>query len=322
MRSSVPFKMKPALLLVLPYLLALVFAGESLHADAYLTEDRVYYGADTYTVDYDEKVVNAVGRAFFRKEKRRVDADRIVIHYAPNRKIAYFYGNVILTDERNRSRITGRYAEAKFREDFYFIEGETSYRDDKRSITSRRIETKEGEGYRFIDNVRFNDGTYEITASALNVTDDIAVFEKGTHAVHLKSHDSIDCDKISYMLESEDVTFTGEALYIEREGSEEENTLVIRSDVIRYFNEGDLFVLVGDVLVMNGLYTLRSSVVRYHRSKRLVEASGDIVVWDGKKYVYCNNLEYDVSTDRVLFLTDVRGVFRSAPDTSGKKGNS
>lgn len=314
--------MNPALLRVLPCLLALVFAGESLHADAYLSEDKVYYGADTYTVDYDEKVINAVGSAFFRKEKRRVDADRIVIHYAQKKKIAYFYGNVILTDERNGSRITGKYAEAKFREDFYFIEGETVYRDKKKSIASRRIETREQEGYRFIDDVVYNDGVYEITASALTVADDIAVFEKGTHAVHLKSHDSIDCDEISYMLESEDVTFSGEALYIEREGSLEENTLVIRSDVIRYFNEGDLFVLVGNVLVMNGTYNLRSSVVRYHRSEKLVEAAGDNVVWDGKKYVYCNNLEYDVSEDRVLFLTDVKGVFRPASKTSEKKGNS
>ncbi len=309
--------MKPAVLLVLPCLLAFVFVGEYLHADAYLSEDRVYYGADTYTVDYDKKVINAVGSAFFRKEKRRVDADRIVIHYAPNRKIAYFYGNVILTDERNESRITGRYAEAKFREDFYFIEGETVYLDEKRSIASHRVEMKEDEGYRFIDDVRYNDGTYEITAPVLKVTDDIAVFKKEAHAVHLKSRDSIDCDEISYLLESEDVTFTGEALYIEQEGSIEENTLVIRSDVMRYFNAGDLFVLVGDVLMMNGSYTLRSSVVRYHRSQKLVEASGDIVVWDGKKYVYSNNLEYDVNTDRVLFFTEVRGVFKPASERKG-----
>lgn len=318
MRSSVPLKMKPALLLVLPCLLALVFAGESLHADAYLSEDRVYYGADTYTVDYDEKVINAVGRAYFRKEKRRIDADRIVIHYAPNRKTAYFYGNVILTDERSGSRITGRYAEAKFREDFYFIEGETVYRDEDRTIVSRRIETKEGEGYRFIDDVRYTDGIYEITASALHVTDDTALFKGRTRAVHLESRDSVDCDEILYQLESEDVTFSGDALYIEKEGSDEDNTLVIRSDVMRYFNEGDLFVLVGDVMMMNGSYNLRSSVVRYYRSRKQVEASGDIVVWDGRKYVYSNRLEYDVSRDRVLFFTEVRGVFKPSAERKGK----
>ena len=309
MSSTVPLRLKPTLFIFLPCLFALVLVRYTAQADAYLSEDRVYYGADTYTVDYEKKVINAVGHAFFRKETRRVDADRIVIHYEENRKVAYCYGNVVLGDRRDGSRIDGNYAEARFREDFYFIEGDAVYSDEKRRINAQRIESWKEEGYRFLDDVRYNDGTYVITAASLHVNDDTALFRGETHAEHIESKDSIRCDEITYSLSSEDVTFQGRALYIEGAGEKEENTLVIRSDVMRYFRDGDLFVLIGNTFMLNGSYSIRASVVRYRRTGKVLEAEGDVVVWDTDKYVYCNNLDYDVNTDRVVFFKEVKGIF-------------
>ena len=319
MIPSVPLRLKPALLFILPCLFALSQMRHTVLADAYLAEDKVYYGADSFSVDYEQKIITAVGNAYFKKETRRVDADRIVIHYAVDRKIAYFYGNVIIVDETDKSRIDGNYAEARFREDYYFVEGNTVYSDEKRRVTSRRIESRKDEGYNFIDEVRYSDGTYAIASSLLHVKDDVALFKGDAHAVHGDSKDSIHCDEISYSLSSEDVTFQDRVLYIQREGEGDDNSLVIQSDVMRYFRDGDLFVLIGNVYMLNGSYTVRASVVRYRREEKLLEAVGDIVVWDGDKYVYCNNLEYNVDTDSVLFFKEVKGVFRPK---KAAKGNS
>jgi lipopolysaccharide assembly outer membrane protein LptD (OstA) len=297
MIPSVPLRLKPALLFILPCLFALSQMRHTVLADAYLAEDKVYYGADSFSVDYEQKIITAVGNAYFKKETRRVDADRIVIHYAVDRKIAYFYGNVIIVDETDKSRIDGNYAEARFRDDYYFVEGNTVYSDEKRRVTSRRIESRKDEGYNFIDEVRYSDGTYAIASSLLHVKDDVALFKGDAHAV----------------------TFQDRVLYIQREGEGDDNSLVIQSDVMRYFRDGDLFVLIGNVYMLNGSYTVRASVVRYRREEKLLEAVGDIVVWDGDKYVYCNNLEYNVDTDSVLFFKEVKGVFRPK---KAAKGNS
>jgi lipopolysaccharide assembly outer membrane protein LptD (OstA) len=305
MSSLVPLSKLPVLF-ILPCLFVLAFMSDGANADAFLSDDKVYYGADSYSVDYEKKIVNAVGHAFFRKEKRRVDADRIVIHYAENRKTAYCYGNVVLSNSADGSKVTGDYAEARYREEYYFMEGDAVYSDGERRIAARRIESRKDEEYFFQDDVRYKDDSYAISAASLSVTNDTALFKGDTAAVHIESGDSVSCDEIIYDQPSEDVTFSGRALYIEHEG---DNSLVIRSDVMRYFKDTDLFVLVGNVSMMNGSYTLRASVARYRRTKKLLEAEGDIVVWDGKKYVYSDNLEYDVRTDRVVFFKEVRGVF-------------
>jgi lipopolysaccharide assembly outer membrane protein LptD (OstA) len=319
MSLSVSVRLKPTLCFFLPCIFVLFLLYDAVHADAFLSQDRIYYGADSYTVDYELKIINAVGHAYYRKEAKRVDADRVVIHYEENRKVAYFYGNVVLVDSADKSRIGGSYAEARFREDYYFVEGDPVYSNEETRITSRRIESREDEGYCFIDDVRYSDGTYTIASSSLYVKEGVALFEGEAHAVHVESKDSIRCGAITYFLSSEDLLFREKVLYIEGEGGEDDDALVIQSDVMRYFRNGDMFVLIGNVYMLNSSYTLRASVVRYRRKDKLLEAVGDIVVWDGDKHVYCNNLQYDVSTDRVVFLKEVRGVF--SPRT-GPKGNS
>jgi lipopolysaccharide export system protein LptA len=292
-------------MLVLPFSLPYIAS-----AQAYLAEDRVHDGADTYTVDYEKKIIQAVGHAFFRKQKRRIDADRIIIYYAEDKKIAYFYDNVVLTNEADGSVLTGNYAEARFREEFYYIEGDTVYRDDKRTITSQKAEAKEGEGYTFIDNVRYSDGTYVITASSLHIGDVQALFKENVHALQVKSGDNVYCDELTYFVEQGNMSFHNRVLYIEGNDEKGGDSLVVKSHEIRYFHDDDMFILIGDVYILTDKYTLRSSLVRYYKGTQVLKATGDIVVFDGEKYVYCNNLEYYIDEKRALFYNSARGIFK------------
>jgi len=36
-----------------------------LIADAYLAEDKIYYGADSYSINYEKEIITARGHAFF-----------------------------------------------------------------------------------------------------------------------------------------------------------------------------------------------------------------------------------------------------------------
>lgn len=280
------------------------------YADAYLSEDRVYYGADSYTVDYDKKVIHALGHAFFRKQQKTIHADKILIHYAKDEKKAFFFNNVVIKNRADGSQIHGNYGEARFKEDFYYIEGDAIYFDEKRTISSRRIEAIKDENYIFLDNVQYSDEKYIIKASSLNISDDTAVFRSKTHAVDIESGDSAFCDTITYFQGSEDVIFQDRVLYIEKDGKMENDSLVVESEVMRYYHDKEMFVLLGDVYMMNGDYTLRSSIVKYFREKSILEAVGDIVVYDGDKYIYCNNLEFNVDTKKIVFFNSTKGIFK------------
>ncbi|UCB47222.1 MAG: hypothetical protein JSV25_07375 [Spirochaetota bacterium] len=289
-----------ALLVCLPY---------TCFSEAFLSEDRVYYGADTYTVDYDKEIIHAVGNAYFRKQKRRIDADKIIIHYAENKKIAYFYDNVVLVNKEDGSVLTGAYGEARFREEFYYLEGDTEYSDDKRTITSRKVEARDDKGYTFFDDVHYSDSNYVITALLLTIEEVKASFKKDVHLQQIETRDSVYCDELTYFLEEGNVIFHDRVLYIEAEDEKTEDSLVIKSRIMRYFQDHDMFLLLGDVFILNDVYTLRSSVVRYYKKDQILDATGDVVVFDGEKYVYCNKLEYHVKKKKVIFYNTVKGVF-------------
>jgi lipopolysaccharide assembly outer membrane protein LptD (OstA) len=298
-------------LLVCLFVLALITCFPSkVYSEAFLSEDRVYYGADTYTVDYDKKIINAVGNAYFRKQTRRIDADRIIIHYAENKKIAYFYDNVVLVNKADDSILTGNYGEARFREEFYYLEGDTEYSDDKRTITAQKVEAQEGEGYTFFNDVHYSDNDYMITALLLTIEKVKATFKKNVHFQQIETKDSVYCDELTYFLEEGNVIFHDRVLYIEEEDKKSEDSLVIKSRIMRYFREYDMFLLLGDVFILNDIYTLRSSVVRYYKEDQILDATGDIVVFDGEKYIYCNKLEYHVNKKKVFFYNTVKGVFK------------
>ncbi len=116
-----------------------------LYADAYLAEDRIYYSADSYKIDYESEIIYANGHASFRKEDKIVNADRIVIYYAKGQKRAQLFNNVVVLNEIDNNRISGEYGEVLYNEDIYTVKGNTVYTDEEIEITSDTVSTYKGE---------------------------------------------------------------------------------------------------------------------------------------------------------------------------------
>ena len=290
------------------YVLILYSTACLLYADAYLSEDRVYYGADSYTIDYDREIIYAKGNAFFNKENRIVNAEKIEIYYSKTEKRALFYNNVIIQNRAQKSRIHGNYAEAIYNEEIYTIQGDAVYIDEDRTIKAQRIETLRGVDTVFYDDVEYTDGIYEIGSSTLHITDDTARFKTDVEAQNMETGDIIYCDSFTYFLDSGNIIFQGNVLYFQKEKKGEKDPLIMKAELLRYFHENDIFLFLGDVLILSGDLTIRTSIARYLRDKGTLEATGDIVVQDRENFIYCNNVNYDIQTKKVVYFNFVRGV--------------
>jgi len=288
------------------------------YSDAYLSEDRVYYGANSYTVDYEKEVIYANGNAYFKKGSKIVNANRITIYYSENAKKAYFFKDVIIKNFDDNSKITGKYAEAKFNEDYYIIEGKTLYTKDSLSISSKQIESKKNGTYNFSGDVIYNDESYEIKSQDLSIDRKVSEFKNSVVAIDINSKDTIFSDFMKQLSDSGNIEFHGRVLYLQNsggnDGNEENNLLVINSENAKYFKEKDVYILQGDVYITDGINTLCASIARYYRSENILNAIGNVVLFDKEKYVYCSNINFDLNTKKIIFYTDVRGIF-----TGGKQ---
>jgi lipopolysaccharide export system protein LptA len=278
-----------------------------LYADAYLAEDRIYYSADSYKIDYDNEIIYANGHASFRKQDKIVSAERIIIYYTKGQKRAELYKNVVLLNETDGSRISGDYGEALYNEDIYAVEGNTVYADGDIEITSDRISTYKGEETRFSGNVRYSDGDYEIKAPILSIAGDEATFKSKSEALHVESGDMVYCDSISFNTKTEDAVFQDNVLY-EQSEKEGEDSLLMKSDTARFFRESDTYIFLGNVFVLNNKFTAQSSVARYVRNERILNVSGNIVLQEGDKYTYCTSANMDENTEKTVLYNKVSAV--------------
>lgn len=279
-----------------------------LHADAYLSEDRIYYNADSYHIDYDNEIIYANGHASFRKEFRTVNADRIIIYYSGDQKRAQLFNNVIVVDSDNNATVTGDYGEALYKEELYTVEGNAVFFDEERTVKSEKIRTLAGEETYFTGGVFYSDDEYDIKAPSLNIIDDTATFKSNVEALHRESGDTIYCESITYNSETGNIIFLENVFYVQGEGEEGERAFLMRSNAVRYFQEGDTFVLLGDVFVLDGEFTVQSSIARYLRDIGVLRVSGDVVIQEDEKYIYCNNANYDRNTGKTVLFTSVRGL--------------
>jgi len=292
--------------LFFPYIVFLFFIPfHFVFGDAYLASDRIYYSADTYSVDYEKKIITATGNAYYRKEQTEVKARKVVIHYAEEVKRAYFHDDVVLFDRETGREIRGAYAEAYYNDDYYFVRDNGSYRDGERVITSGLIESL-GEGrYTFTDDVVYTDDNVRVDSAKLEVlSDDTANFTGDVRAESLEDGDEIFCDLIRYGIDTGDGHFQGDVLYIEHG----ENGLVLSAEVLKYFNTEDYFILLEDVQVLSGEYSMGGSFVKYYREKRLVESQGETVVFDGEKTIYSGSMQLYLDLNKLSFLGGVRGI--------------
>ena len=297
------------------FLSTLIFFALTCHlyADAYLSEDRIYYSADSYKIDYENEVIYANGHATFRKEDKVVNADRIIIYYAQGQKWAQLFKNVVVLNKIDNNSISGDYGEVFFNEDSYTIKGNTVYADKEIKITSDSISTFKGEESTFSGGVQYTDRNYEITAPVLSIVNDIATFKNESVALHIESGDRIHCDSISFNTNTGDAVFHEQVLYVQEE-AEEGDPLLLRSDTVRYFQESDTYIFLGNVFVLNRDFAVQSAIARYIRDAGILKASGNIVLQENEKYTYCNNANYDENTGKTVLYNKVNGILFNIGD--------
>ena len=200
-----------------------------------------------------------------------------------------------------------------FNEDSYTIKGNTVYADKEIKITSDSISTFKGEESTFSGGVQYTDRNYEITAPVLSIVNDIATFKNESVALHIESGDRIHCDSISFNTNTGDAVFHEQVLYVQEE-AEEGDPLLLRSDTVRYFQESDTYIFLGNVFVLNRDFAVQSAIARYIRDAGILKASGNIVLQENEKYTYCNNANYDENTGKTVLYNKVNGILFNIGD--------
>jgi len=288
-----------------------------LIADAYLAEDKIYYGADSYSINYEKEIITARGHAFFKKGDVTVYARTIVIHYADQEKIAFLYRNVRVENPVKNFTITGDYGEARYLSEYYFIKGNAKYRDEERLIEAEKIESVKWEQYTFSGTVIYTDSDVRVSARSLRVDErNIASFDDDVHTVFRDSGDEIFCKKIRYFTETGSSEFHGDVLYIqkEKEGKENvggENAFIVRSGVMRYDSSSQTLIMVDNVYMMNGEYTIYAPLARYDSVRGLFRTIGDTELNNGRDTVYCRGLVSEVKTGKIELKGSIEGVFEA-----------
>jgi lipopolysaccharide assembly outer membrane protein LptD (OstA) len=284
---------------------------QNLSADAYLAEDRVYYGADSYNINYKDEIINAKGNAYFRKGNMSVRADRIVIYYGENEKRANFFDNVKMIDTESMHSLRGDYGEGYFRDETYILTGNVEFFDETRKITGQRAETRGLEKISITENVSYSDDDIVVTSQRLDLwKDEKALFQDNVHAVFTEMGDEVFCQRLTTFFENGNQDFRDDVLYIQRERTGgERDPFVIRADLIQYDSGEEYFLLMDGVFATDGTYSLSGALVKYFRNTEILESIGNTVINDGQRTVYCDSAVLDVPRGDVSFVGAIQGVF-------------
>jgi hypothetical protein len=281
-----------------------------LFADAYLAEDRIYYGADTYKINYKDEIITALGNAYYRKGSASVYARRIVIHYAENEKKAFFFDDVRLLEKDRGYELEGDYGEALFRDDHYVVTGNVVFMDEKMRVSAERAESVRFEDFRFFDEVTYSDESVTIQSRTLDLReDDSALFQGDVYAHFTESGDELYCRVLTHFIDKGNSEFREDVIYIQKEtDAGDERPFVIKAEMAQYFRDTDLFLLMDGVYATDGRYSLRGPMVKYFREFQILESIGSTVVHDGKRTIYCDRMQLDVDEEEMAFFGSIRGV--------------
>jgi lipopolysaccharide assembly outer membrane protein LptD (OstA) len=292
-------------------LLAALVPPALARADAFLSEDSIYYSADRYDIDYGNKIITARGNALFRRGDIRVGADKAVIRYAQDDKKAYFYGGVRLENVAEGYTVGGRYGEVHYLKRYAFVEGDGYYRDESRVIRADRVEAAEGGERSFTGHVVFQEGEVLIESESLLVRGkESAVFSGGSRIVFTDSGDRLLCSRVSQDLTTGVSECTGDVMYLEAVDGGESNRspFVIHAAVMRYHPDSNTYICLDDVRAVNEEYTLTAPVLRYDRKREIMTTEGQTVVRSRTGTVYCTRLTFDVPSGTAEFAGRVRGI--------------
>jgi lipopolysaccharide assembly outer membrane protein LptD (OstA) len=268
-----------------------------MYADAYLSEDRIYYSADRYDIDYGREIITAEGNATFRREDIIVRAQKAVIHYAEGKKRAYFYGRVRMENSREGYTVGGNYGEVHYEKRYAFVKGDAFYRDGERSVR------------RFTGDVVFRDAAVTVTSGTLLVRgEEEAIFAGDSRVRFEETGDRLFCRTLSQNIRTGVSEFSGDVIYFEAENAEERRSpFIIQAGVIRYHPDSDSYICLDHVRAVNEEYTLIAPVLRYDRRREKITTEGESVVRSGSSTVYCTNLTFDVETGTTEFSGEVKG---------------
>jgi lipopolysaccharide export system protein LptA len=301
---------------------ACLFPG-SILADAYLSEDDILYSADTYRVNYQDRIIHALGNAAFRRGPVAARAETIVIHYAPDRKTAFLQRRVRVHHRERGITVTGSSGELRYLQEYALVSGDARFEDGERVIESRRIESERWEVHRFTGAVRYRDERVSIRSETLVVDGSggagaTARFQEVSEVLFLESGDRISCSSITYFLESGYTQFTGEALF--RQGAGETSPLVVQARVMRYHPDTGILLCAGEVLALKGAVSVRAPAARYLRDEEAVLATGGVTVRRNGDLVRGVAARLDLPTGSVELQDEVEGSFRLAGDAAREEG--
>lgn len=303
-------KLLPGILVHFILGLALL-TNQTLSADAYLADDRIYYGADTYNINYKEEIITARGNAYFRKGSASVFATRIVIHYGENEKRAFFFNKVRLLDKEAAYELRGDYGEGYFKDDFYIVTGNVIFIDGERRILAGRAETMSLDDFYFTEEVTYSDESVTIRSQRLDLSEeDSALFQDDVHAVFAENGDELYCRTLTHFFKTGNDEFRDDVIYIQKEsGNEDDEPLIIKAELVQYYHDDDFFLLMDSVYATNGSYSLKGPMVKYFRDQQVLESIGSTVIHDGQRTIYCDRLSLNVAEGEIAFFGSIQGVF-------------
>ena len=289
-------------------ILFLIFSFNLLNGDAYLSNEDIHYGANSYKINYEKKIIIATGNAYFKKEDKLLLANKIIIFYSKRLSEAKFYGNVVLKDQNNNSTIKGRYGFVKYARKIYFLSGNVKYKDSNEEIFSDRVYYFSKRNlYLFEGNVDYKNVEYNITANKLKINEDKAMFYNRVKLINNEKSETLNSNYLDYNLKNNDSFFKGQVIY---QSNRENNNFLVSADVIKYKKDTNDYYLINNVIIISKNYMIDADFMVYNSNKDYLRAVGNVIA-RGKNFIIrgdsyiINNVSKEIN-----FLKNIYGVFK------------
>ena len=274
--------------------------------DAYLSQSDIYYGADSYQINYEKEIITAEGHAFFKKDSKLLTANKIVIYYSKDISMAKGFGNVRLRDNYDGSSISSNYGEAHFNENLYLLKGRVRYRRENIKVLSDSMKvyrsSENQDIYEFSGSCIFNNENYRIESEELTVKGDTAVFTGSVRVDSVDGHEKIRGGKLVYNMDSGDTAVTGDVIY---ENFKEKFILI--GDYLNFIKSANTTYVIGNAFLITDNYSIGSETMTFDADQSIFKASGNVVVISENVVTRCDSYTLNRREKRSDFLFDVRG---------------
>ena len=280
-----------------------------LFGDAYLAEENIHYGADSYKINYEKEIITARGNAYFKKGNKLILADKIVIFYSKDISKAECFGNVILKDKDNNSIIRGHYGFVKYSQKLYYLSGNVSYSREDVSISSDKLFYYSKENlYIFQDNVFYKNDNYSITSDKLEIDINKAEFYGEVVLVNNEKSEILSSRYMEYSLKDDNSLFKGNVIY---QSSSPENLFLVYADAIEFMKDLNTYYLINNVFIISNSYRINADFMVYDKNKDYLKAIGNVIARNKKFQVRGDTYTIDNINKEIDVLREVRGVYKN-----------